>query len=932
MPTARGPRTWERADLICGGLFAVFAAGAAIAAADQAKQLALPFAIVAMVGALAGLGLKTARVITERRIESRRRLRAAPFRAARLIDPNLLRRLGVDTEAPDVRELLGLVGDQAADYAPRTIDHGLRTRLTDAAPAKRVELIVVAGPSKAGKSRAALEAIRDAAPAAVVLAPRDPEALEELVALGPPLRPAADSYIIWVDDIELFARRDHGLNDEALDDLGRWHRGVAVVATEGGKGVDLAGETARRFGEVTADLLARNPPIRLDPALDDAEMASLPPTFPPAAADRIACEGLGEFMIAAPRLLDRLRHGRHPDGQAVARAAIDAQRAGLLEPLKLEDLRALFAHHLPGPVTDARFDAGIEWATAPLYATVALMTRRAGELDGYRPHPFLVDHEARHTAELDNEAWDRALVEIADHEDGLLRIAAVAQSRRNSGRAELALHKGDDLGSARAALELGKILIRRGDMTAAESYFRRAGERGLPDGWCNLGGLLSYRRAYGEALEALTRAETAGHVHAAVRLGMMQSQLGDTDAAAKDFERADQGGDPQAPGYLGKMLLQRGDTEGAIEAYRRSDERGCDWGACQLGQLLEPNDLEAAEAAYRRAEARGHHHAAVRLAGLLRERADFDRAEKAYRRAFEAGEHRGDDWFGWLLSVRGAEDEALEVFRAGADHGNGYCAWRAGEALEARGELEAARTAYERGIELGDLRSHRLMAELLDRLGDEGAARRAFQEAQRLALAADEMGDADAAFNLAFVLRWRGEEEQAIAAFTRADERGDMMASVWLGVALETQGDQEGAKQAYRRGAGRGSADGASYYGAMLQREGDWAGAEDAYALADARQGAHGAWALGNLLRSRARFAEALAAYTRADRRLHAEGALELGSMLEGDGAHDSAMAAYERAKSRALRHGKYDIAALATERLDSLTARVTSSEPTRSE
>jgi peptidoglycan hydrolase-like protein with peptidoglycan-binding domain len=108
--------------------------------------------------------------------------------------------------------------------------------------------------------------------------------------------------------------------------------------------------------------------------------------------------------------------------------------------------------------------------------------------------------------------------------------------------------------------------------------------------------------------------------------------------AERAFRRADQRGDPNGAFNLGVALEQRGDLAGAVAAYRRADQRGHGAAACNLGVLLEEQgELADAERAFRRADQRGDPNGAFNLGVLLEQSGNLADALTAFRRAGERG-------------------------------------------------------------------------------------------------------------------------------------------------------------------------------------------------------------------------------------------------------------------------------------------------------
>jgi hypothetical protein len=87
--------------------------------------------------------------------------------------------------------------------------------------------VVVVGPSKAGKSRTALEAARSTLNDHPVIVPRHGQALAALIQLNPPPWKGVAPALVWLDDITV-ADLDH-LTSDVLDEL---ETGAVVLATK----------------------------------------------------------------------------------------------------------------------------------------------------------------------------------------------------------------------------------------------------------------------------------------------------------------------------------------------------------------------------------------------------------------------------------------------------------------------------------------------------------------------------------------------------------------------------------------------------------------------------------------------------------------------------------------------------------------------------
>lgn len=891
----------ERRDRLLGAAGVVFAAlGSLSIAIGGPGWLSVACLSAALCGALAGLGLKWEHERAKGGQRSASTWRIDPCTLDRAAADGRFYEIGVEAEAPAVLDLLGHPASHVP-YLQRVVDTRLRQRLEAATQRPGIDLIVLSGPSKAGKSRTLLEVAAQAAPEAFLLAPMDGAAVAALARSGPPRGIRRRAAVVWVDDLEEVTSRGDGLNVATLNAFARWEQPVVVLATHGGKGVLTADQGSR---EQSGDLLARYPPFELEPSMQEPELENLRERYPGPVVERIAAEGIGEFMIAAPRLIDRLRNGSSAEGKAIVRAAIDCRRAGLLRGLDGNELESIYANHLAAPPTSERFHRGLEWATEPLYSRVALLQRDGN--GSYHPYDYVVGHQHHHGPPIDDETWDRVVEKLARSTEELETVAIVAYRAGDQQRAEIACRRGDEMGDPWASAHLGVLLARRGDPKGAEAAFRRGDDRGGAEGALNLGVLLNER--------------------------------GDEKGAEEAWRRADERGSGTGATALGRLLRRQGDLEGALVAYRRADERGDPDGALSLGwQLKDHGDLEGAEDAFRRAAERGSVEGVYHHGCMLKERGAFAEAEAVWRRADELGHPTASSNLGFLLSRRGAEKEALAAYRRADKRGDAAGAYNLGAQLEDEGDLIGAEAAFRRADErdsaeganaLGQLlgkqekheeaaaafrraseRGHRDGANNLGvslrRLGDFPGA----EDAYRLAM---ERGSVTAITNLGTLLVERGDTDEGESLWRRADELGCEEAPAALGSIVydNGNGDVDRAETLLRRADDRGSAMGANNLGALLwQQRHDLEGAMHAFRRSDEREGSAGAFHLAELLRYRDQEKEAMEAYARADTRGHAGGAYKVAVKFHAHGASKEALAAYGRAFERAAFAGDLDLA-----------------------
>lgn len=750
--------------------------------------------------------------------------------------------LGVETEAPQAIDALSGGNSVPTAYRWRRVDEELDRRLGAASGTHGTHLIVLAGPSKAGKSRTLLEAAARQVSGAWLVAPRGADALERLAGSGPPLRRAHGDWVIWLDDIETFARRGAGLDLTTLRAFAQWRAPVLVLATQGGKG---SGAMSASDSELVSDLLTRYPPIELSRGLDGLELGRLNGTVPDAGFERIEAEGLGVFMIAAARLLQRFNDESCLEGRAIVAAAIDYRRAGLVTSATEDDLRELYRHYLKRPASEDGFRSGLRWATEPLYASVALL-RASGVDDGYLAYDYLVDVVTERGDAIPSATWRFLRTRTATDEDALLALASRAARVSAPAQAEEILRELDASGSAMGARRLGELLADRDDAVGAEAAFVRADERGDGVAAVHVGVLRHKRGDLQGAEEAWIRAVERGEPSGACNLARFRWTAGRLDDADRLYVRALDGRHAHAGLGLASLRIERGDPEGAAEAYRRGDALGDPENSFRLGNLQrDQGDLTAARHAYRRAEAWGHDEAAFQLAVILIEEDDWSQAEPISRRADERGSAKAANLVGYILSNRGDREGALAAFERAQERGNAHASNNLGLDAAEQGDVVAAEALYRRADDEGCSHAPANLGQLLEQRGERDEARQVYRRG-------DERGDGLAAWRLGCLLQDEEHVAEAETAFERAVSRGQAGAGEWLGILLERRGAIADALAAFRRADELGSGAGARELGRLLDRTGELDEAEAALRRAISRGDRSADGLLGALLMRRA--------------------------------------------------------------------------------
>ncbi len=789
---------------------------------------------------------------------------------------------------------------QAWLHIERDFEAELRQAIQEALSGAGPSLVMVSGPTKAGKTRAAIRALHDPTMQdAWLVEPRDGASVGTLVAQAPR---SWNPLVILLDDIERYAAADtSGLTVADVRSLDT-DRPVVLLATEGGRGQRIYAAKSELIDPVEQ---LRNVARRIEiPILPTpAELERIRAIYGEDFAKESERIGLGRRMVAANEIARKLTSGRHTpaserfsEGVAVMRAAIDWRRCGAQSPLTTEQLGVLYTKYLPDNLdpSDELLNKGLAWARRPLDSTDISLLRKS--LDGtgrFEPYDLTIevaDAPAGWVSPDDEVVADLAAV---GSPTDAFQMATVAYSNRslklaetliaqaeltddhrlassaafNHGialaelgrdeEAEAAYRRAEERGHAGARSNLGSLLHRLGRDEEAEAAFRRAEERGDANAASNLGALLHELGRDEEAEAAFLRGEVRGDAGAAFNLGVLLHETGRDEEAEAAYRRAEEHGNASAAFNLGALLRKLGRDEEAEAAYRRAEEHGNPRAASNLGALLhELGRDEEAEAAFRRGDAGGDAGAAFNLGVLLHKMGRDEEAEAALRRGDERGDARAASNLGALLHEMGRDEEAEAAFRRGEERGDERAASNLGAFLHELGRDEEAEAAFRRGEERGDARAALNLGVLLHELGRDEEAEAAFRR-----------GDAGAAFNLGVLLHETGRNEEAEAALRRAEEHGDERAALNLGVVLHELGRDEEAEAAFRRGDAGGDAGAAFNLGVLLHKMGRDEEAEAALRRAEEHGDERATGTLGVLLHELGRNEEAEAAFRRAEER-----------------------------------------------------------------
>ncbi|WP_329414753.1 tetratricopeptide repeat protein [Nocardia vinacea] len=634
---------------------------------------------------------------------------------------------GADGDVPRVDELdpyrLKATPSQFGDsgrygvadpYLPRT--HADVDRRVAAALAGN-RLVLVIGPSKAGKTRTLFEAVRHTLPGARVVVP-DPASLAE-ISVCEQYRTRPEAMVVWLENLDEFTRAEPVLTPRLLAALtARAARTVVVATLRSEKYEEL-----RAGGELARDVRAvfeQADRIELAPTSADAdEQAAAKTLYPSLDLTRY---GLAEMLAGAPALLAHYLRGRVPGRitaqsaayTAVVEVVIDWARIGRSDPL-CEDRLIEYARtvidtrYSAYDITDADLTTAITQARQPQQGTGHTTAIDPTWLTdprtrGYRPFDYLTaadDGQHDNTPRPVPEPFWHTATLHADN-DTLISVGVHAYRRGHPDIALALTHRPADSGDTDAMYNLGLLLKDRGDLAAAETWWRQAADSGHAGAMSNLGVLLEGRGDLTAAETWYRQAADSGHAVAMSNLGAVLKDRGDLTAAETWYRQAADTGHAGAMYNLGVLLKDQGDLAAAETWWRQAADTGDTDAMYNLGVLFKQRgDHAAAEIWWRQAADTGHTVAMYKLGVLFKQRGDHAAAETWYRQAADSGHTVAMNNLGLLLKDRGDLAAAETWWRQAADAGDSDAMGGLGVLFEQRGDHAAAETWYRQAADSG---------------------------------------------------------------------------------------------------------------------------------------------------------------------------------------------------------------------------------------
>ncbi|MFE6155833.1 tetratricopeptide repeat protein [Streptomyces sp. NPDC057889] len=494
--------------------------------------------------------------------------------------------LGIHPAAPPRLSRPGVVLDaELPSYVLRDADGELRGHVRQGRD--HGGLVLVHGPSTAGKTRAAAEAIWAELAGWALLVPVVPESLVHLAGA----RLDLTRTVIWLNELDVYLGAG-GRQAEALTRLLALPERPLVVATvrahqlsdleedEGHLGSDDGRRPAqdRRTTALVAGLLGRACRVRMERMFSAGELARAEElredTRLADALKSAGRYGVAEALAAGPELLRLLwAHTDAPDGYfggaALVHASVDAARVGWRRPLSPAALRELLAHYVPSDlrqeVDEALFERSLRWARRRRRGFSRLLVDDESG-NGVVAFDYLVDQAQTRLpqASVPEVLWSVLLgaatpeeaLELGHHAQRWGQVDVAVAAWRRAAASPVAKV------ATEAAEVLGRLLMERANPEGAMPYLLQAAQDG--DWWAGALAIEWYaaRRQYEEALVVVGwRAARQGSVRGTRRslcnvlVGLARwEELGEV---VRQFREADEGVAPEHLLGCVRLLAER---------------------------------------------------------------------------------------------------------------------------------------------------------------------------------------------------------------------------------------------------------------------------------------------------------------------------------------------------------------------------------------
>ena len=483
--------------------------------------------------------------------------------------------------------LPGPDGEGLPPYVARDVDGELDRRLAAAAAAPRGGMVLVAGASTAGKTRALAQALARTLPERMLVAPPEDADLRPLSAwFRARASRAPRGWVVWLDDLDRHLAAS-GLTPALVAELGQAN--AVVAATIRQERLDALRPSATDPTPGTEGVgyaVLKTPPITLDRrwSVQERERASASDDARLVRAATDERFGVAEQLAAGPYLQEAWNHGPdsgYPRGYALVAAAVGLARAGLSSPLTREQLHTAHTSYLPDPPPlPEEADRAWEWATCRRSGLAGLLVPADHQGRRWRAFDYLTSQDP-----LPDAVWHAALAAATDQDR--FTIGLTARNAERADIAETAWRPLADQGDTDAWASLGLLLQEAGRVEEAEGWYRKAAEQGNTDAMVILGFLLKEAGRVEEAEDWYRKAAQQDHALVPIFLGDLLQEAGRVEEAEGWLRKAADQGDTNAMVILGSLLEEAGRVEEAEGWLRKAADQGDTNAMARLGGLLE---------------------------------------------------------------------------------------------------------------------------------------------------------------------------------------------------------------------------------------------------------------------------------------------------------------------------------------------------------
>ncbi|WP_280361498.1 GNAT family N-acetyltransferase [Nocardia wallacei] len=619
-------------------------------------------------------------------------------------------------EALRVRATVG--GNRMVGYVLRPHDTTMREAIDDALDGHGSRMIVLRGGSCTGKTRCAIQAIRDRIPHWTLVRPAGKDQLQYILQTG-----LGPSTVIWLDEIQIFLGNDNAkhLVERLFESITDGHDVLIIGTVWGSPG--------------STDFIEQ---LDLDPAIErfldvSVRTIDVPSTFSMAQieqARKLLGPELTDVVDAAAdsgELVQNLTGGPHlvemfeaATGylSAVLTAAVDLFRIGHTLPIPERLLREAACCYLSSrqqlTMRPDRFDEAVQQAMKPVKGAIAALepartTVDSENLDGFVLADYLGYHGKKHRSQPPHaRLWEIGAAQAVNH-SAARAVALEARRRLLYPQAELLHRRTITLGWIGGWSDLARLAVHCCDLSLVDELVAAArADLGAAHGypgylWYEIA-LLYY--AVDDQATAASMLQNANDTFVDwFTVTKLREQLGDSlgadDAARKDCEQ--QGIPITWHEYLIPHRAGSGDFAGAERAAEAMAAAGFPYGWTEIGNahMASRGDYRGAARAFQVAAEHGYEESWQDVGRALAMLGEYDAAEQAMLRTALADVDEPQYAWTELAALRHSRGDIAGA-EVAAEQGEGMGWARLASERADQGQFEFAEVAAARAADFGD--------------------------------------------------------------------------------------------------------------------------------------------------------------------------------------------------------------------------------------